>query len=165
MSDQDTPPPHNDPTPPQDSPPPVESAPASGGGIPLEAPSAAGVGLGQGKLPESEEKTMGMLVHVLGAVTAFVGPLIIWLIKKEESPFINDQGKESLNFQITAAIAYVALGIISVVLGFIPVVGACLAMILYVALVVGVIVYCILGGMAANKGTPYRYPFALRLIS
>ena len=59
------------------------------------------------------------------------------------------------NLPFLTAIAYVALGIISVVLGFIPVVGACLAMILYVALVVGVIVYCILGGMAANYGIGY----------
>jgi len=100
----------DDNSPEQDAPPPME--PGSAGespadSIPTEAPSTAGVGLGQGKLAESDEKTMAMLSHILGAVTCFVGPLIIWLIKKDESPFVDDQGKEALNFQITIAIAYI----------------------------------------------------------
>ena len=130
------------------------------GGIPTSAPSTAGVGLGQGKLGESDEKTMGMLAHVLGIVTGFVGALVIWLIKREESPFVNDQGKEALNFQITIAIGYVA----SIILSFIPVVQ-CVTFILYPALWITSLVFSILGGLAANKGTVYRYPFALRLIS
>lgn len=136
MSDQDTPPPTNPPTPP------------------------AGVGLGQGKLPESEEKTMGMLAHLLGAVTNFLGPLILWLVKKEESPFVNDQAKEALNFQITIAIGYLGASI----LGMVPVVQ-CVSFLLFPVFWVIGIVFGILGCLAANKGQVYRYPFALRLVS
>jgi len=130
------------------------------GSLPTAAPSAAGVGLGQGKLGESDEKTMGMLSHILGAVTSFVGPLIIWMIKKDESPFVNDQGKEALNFQITVVIGYV----VAMILTFVPLVG-CVTVILFPALGIASLVFGILGGLDANKGKPYRYPFALRLIS
>lgn len=130
------------------------------GSLPAAAPSTAAVGLGQGKLGESDERTMGMLAHILGAVTSFVGPLIIWLIKKDESPFVNDQGKEALNFQITVVIGYV----VSLIMSFLPIVQ-CLAFLLYPAVWVASLVFGILGGLEANKGKAYRYPFALRLIS
>jgi uncharacterized Tic20 family protein len=61
--------------------------------------------------PSSEEKTLGMLCHLMafcGYVIPFgnlLGPLVIWLTKKDASPFVDDQGKESLNFQITVSIA------------------------------------------------------------
>ena len=51
-----------------------------------------------------EEQTMGMLSHLLGIFTGFLGPLIIWLIKKDESKYIDEQAKEALNFQIAALI-------------------------------------------------------------
>lgn len=130
------------------------------GGIPTSAPSTAGVGVGQGKLSEADDKMMGMLAHVLAIVAGFVGPLVIWLIKREESPFVNDQGKEALNFQITVTIGYVVM----LVLSFIPVVG-CFTSIVMVLIGIASIVFSIIGGLAANKGTAYRYPFALRLIS
>ncbi len=122
------------------------------------APSGS-VALGQGKLNESDERIMGMLSHLLGAVTFFVGPLIIWMIKKDDSPFVDDQGKESLNFQITVALALVVVTIV----GSIPVIGmiSCIA---FPAVWTVNLIFCIIGGLAANKGTAYRYPFALRLI-
>ena len=58
-----------------------------------------------------DQRTMGMLCHLLafcGFVFPFGGiiaPLVLWLVKKDEMPFVNDQGKEALNFQITVAIA------------------------------------------------------------
>ncbi len=62
---------------------------------------------------------MAMLGHLLAIVTGFVAPLIIWLIKKEESPFIDDHGREALNFQITLIFAYLALFVLScITLGF-----------------------------------------------
>lgn len=125
----------------------------------MDAPSTAGIGLGQGKLPEAEEKTMGMLAHVLGAVTCALGPLIIWLIKKDDSPFVNDQGKEALNFQISAFIVYFVCGVLSII----PYLGCIFALLSMAAWVV-VVVFAIKGGMAANNGQVYRYPFALRLI-
>lgn len=145
-----------------DAPPPP--SPASGG-LPTAAPPAADVSLGQGPLPVNDEKTMSMLAHLLGIVTGFVGPLIIWLIKKDESPFVNDQGKEALNFQITMAIGYVAVGVLHGIFMFVFAPLACVTSLLIVAIGICSLVFSILGGMAANKGTAYRYPFALRLIS
>lgn len=163
MSDQDTPPPMDDEPADEGAPPPMESAKNEASvtdSLPTEAPPTSGVGLGQGKLAENDEKTMGLLAHILGAVTSFVGPLIIWLIKKEESPFVDDQGKEALNFQITVLIGYV----ITVIIGMIPIVG-CISAILAPAIGITALIFCILGGIEANKGVAYRYPFALRFIS
>lgn len=123
------------------------------------APSAVGIGLGQGKLPESDEKTMGMLAHILGGVTCIIGPLIIWLIKKEDSPFVDDQGKEATNFQITMLIGH----IVSMILGALT--GGCASIILSPCVWLVSLIMGILGGLEANKGKAYRYPFALRLIS
>jgi len=149
----------NDNSPEQDAPPPVTPTPASNP-FPTAAPYVGAVALGQGKLGEADEKMMGLLAHILGAVTSFIGPLIIWQIKKDESPFVADQGKEALNFQITIAIGYFAM----LVLSFIPFVG-CLASIVMLLLGVASLVFSIIGGLEANKGKVYRYPFALRLIS
>ncbi len=160
MSDQDSPPPI-DPSSGNDAPPPPPSSEGPGfGGLPTAPPLIGGVTLGQGKLQESDERTMGMLAHILGGVVSFLGPLIIWLIKKDESPFVNDQGKEALNFQITVTIGYV----VCIIIGLIPWVG-CVTAILVPALLIGNLVFAILGGLEANKGKVYRYPFALRLIS
>jgi uncharacterized Tic20 family protein len=166
MSDQDTPPPMDENSPEQDAPPPMESrtdesstAGSVTDSIPTEAPPTSGIALGQGKLSESDERTMGMLSHILGGVTNVVGPLIIWLIKKDESPFVNDQGREALNFQITILIGYIAGAII----GLTPL--TCLTVLIFPALGVASLVFGILGGLESNKGVVYRYPFALRLIS
>ena len=108
---------------------------------------------------QADEKTMGMLAHLLGIVTCFIGPLIIWLVKKDQSEFINDQGKEALNWQITLIGGWVVTMIVS----FIPILGL-VGCILGPAIFVLNLVFCILGGLAANKGERYRYPVALRLI-
>lgn len=151
----------------EDAPPPIEGAESSDKGtgsvadsIPLEAPSTAGIGLSQGTLGESDERTMSLLAHILGGVTSVVGPLIIWMLKKDESPFVDDQGKEATNFQITVLIGYIVTGIVSMI----PMVG-CLAVLLFPAISVASLIFAILGGIESNKGTVYRYPFALRLIS
>jgi len=97
----------------------------------------------------------GMLAHLSGIIFGFVGPLVIWLIQKETMPFVNDQAKEALNWQITLVIGFVAAGVLSFVgIGFI----------LYPALAILNLVFCIMGGMKANEGTAYRYPFSLKLV-
>ena len=164
MSDQDPPPPMNDNSPEQGAPPPVPSTPASNP-FPTPAPPVGSVAVGQGKVSESDEKMIGMLSHLLGAFTGFVGPLIIWMIKKEESPFVNDQSKEALNFQITVAIGYVVTGVLHLlsILIFAPV--ACVTTLLFMALGIASLAFSILGCLDANKGKVYRYPFAIRLIT
>ena len=105
--------------------------------------------------PTKEECNMAMLTYILSIITGWVGPLIIWLIKKDQSAFVNDQGKEVLNFQITMFIAWIICGLLTfVVIGcfLMPVVLICS------------LVFSIMGAIAASKGTAYRFPFALRLI-
>ena len=98
---------------------------------------------------------MGMLCHLLGIFTWFLGALIIWLLKKDEDSFVDDQGKEALNFQITVFIAYAVGSITSCIgIGFIVLAAAWILN----------IVFCILGTVAASKGTRYRYPVCIRLI-
>ncbi len=102
-----------------------------------------------------DETTMATLLHVLVIFTGFVGPLIIWLIKKDESPFIDRHGKAALNFSITLTIAYFVSAILILVL-----IGLLLILVL---LVVG-IVLPIIAAMAANKGQEYDYPLTIKFI-
>lgn len=103
----------------------------------------------------SEERMLAMLCHLLGLFTNFVGPLVLWLIKKDESKFVDNQGKEALNFQITLAIGWVIAGVLSF---------ACIGLILLPAIGIANIVFSIIAAVAANKGETYRYPVCLRLV-
>ncbi len=110
-----------------------------------------------------DDKMWGMFCH-LAALAGFVGipfgnilgPLILWLIKKDEIAFVNDQGKEALNFQISLTIYFVA---ILPTLCFFP-----LWILLTLALSIANVVFIILASIAANKGQAYRYPCCIRLI-
>ena len=109
----------------------------------------------------ADDRQWGMFAH-LAALAGFlipfgnlIGPLIIWLMKKDTSQFVDDQGKESLNFQITVTIAALIAGALVIVLiGFLL-----LPLVAIVSLV-----FTIIGAIKANEGATYRYPFALRLI-
>lgn len=112
------------------------------------------------KAPESvaisqDSKNMGMLCHLLAIFTVFLCPLLIWLIKKDEDEFVEIQGKEALNFQITVMFAMTASLALTPILIGIP---------LLFATVVCNIVFCILASTAASKGKDYRYPICIRLI-
>src|SRR5688572_25125240 len=62
-----------------------------------------------GIVPTQDERTMSMLIYLLAILTFFIGPLIIWLMKKDQSRFIDHHGKECINFQIVATIAATVL--------------------------------------------------------
>lgn len=110
----------------------------------------------------SNERNWGMFCH-LAALAGFVlpmfgsiiGPLVVWLIKKEQYPFVDDQGKESLNFQITMLICAIAAGLLALVL---------IGFFLMIALGILNLVFVIIAAIQASKGVAYRYPFALRLV-
>lgn len=103
----------------------------------------------------SDERTMGMLCHLLGIFTNFVGPLIIWLIKKDSSPYVDEQGKNALNFQLSFLIYYTVSGIFCIVLiGFVA-----LWILEILALIFGII-----GTVKASNGEFYKYPMAIELI-
>lgn len=107
------------------------------------------------------EKTLAMFCH-LSALSVFIiplgnflGPLIIWLLKKDAYPLIDDQGKESLNFQISIFL----YSLICLVLWFLFI-----GIPMMVVLVLFAIIQVIKASMQANKGEKYRYPFCIRLI-
>lgn len=115
-------------------------------------------------LTQAEDRQWASFAH-LGGIIGPLPSLIIWLVFKDRGAFTNTEGKEALNFQITAAIGWVALWIVTgiltaVTLGFF----SFIAPLLFLALWVLVIVFSVQGFLATKDGTPYRYPFALRLI-
>ncbi|GHA75571.1 orotate phosphoribosyltransferase [Lysobacter bugurensis] len=96
-----------------------------------------------------------------GSIGCFIGPLIIWLVKKDTMPFVDDQGKEALNFNITVAAVFLALLILSIVtLG----IGLVIAIPAWIIIGLAWLVFTIIAGIKANEGVRYRYPFTLRLI-
>jgi uncharacterized Tic20 family protein len=102
--------------------------------------------------PTSEERTMALLSHVLAFVVWFIAPLVIYLVKKDESNFVAEHAKEALNFQITMMIIGILL--------LISIVGILLLWVLGIVCTVLIIVATI----KASEGKMYRYPFTIRLI-
>ncbi|MEJ7586314.1 MAG: DUF4870 domain-containing protein [Ferruginibacter sp.] len=106
-------------------------------------------------IPSSDEKTIAILSHILALFTSFIGPLIIYLLKKDQSAYVADHAKESLNFQITMIIAYIISFILMIVL-----IGILLIWLLSIANLVLIIIATI----KASDNKIYRYPFNLRII-
>ncbi len=109
-----------------------------------------------------EARKWAMICHIVALVGLIgngigflVAPLIVWLIKKEDHPFIDEQGKEAVNFQITMFIA----GFVSVIL-ILVLIGIFLLFLVLLAM----IIFPIIAAVKANDGEHYRYPFALRFI-
>lgn len=111
--------------------------------------------LAAGPVPGSDDCNLAMLAHLLGIVSSFLGALLIWLLKKDQSSFVDDQGKEALNFQITMLLAYMVAGFLTFVL---------IGLLLMPLLVAANFVLCVLAAVAASKGRRYRYPLAIRLL-
>lgn len=115
-------------------------------------------------LSQTEDRQWASFAH-LGGILGFLPSLIIWLVFKDRGSFTNTEAKEALNFQITVAIAHIALQIlngilIAVTFGF----WSLIAWIFPLALWVLMIVFSVQGFLKAKDGIGYRYPFALRLI-
>ena len=117
---------------------------------------------------QSSDERLWALIGHLSAFSAFItgigcilGPLIVWLVKRDTLPFAADQAKEALNFNITLAIAFAVLVVFTVVtLG----IGVLIAWPIGAVLFVGWIVLTIIAAIKANEGVAYRYPFTLRLV-
>ncbi|NVJ49339.1 MAG: DUF4870 domain-containing protein [Gammaproteobacteria bacterium] len=112
--------------------------------------------------PTPEQRQYAMFCHLAafsGLVIPFgsiIVPLILWLMKKDESEFINHHGREALNFNITMAfISLFCLLLFFVVIG----------MILMPFVLMAWLIMIIIAAIKANDGESYRYPFSLRLIS
>jgi len=108
------------------------------------------------KIPNNDDKNIATITHIGGTVFSFVPALIVWILKKDENPYIEDQAKEALNFQITMVLAYMLAGVLSWIL---------IGLIFFPIIWVLNIVFCIIAAISTSKGEIYRYPFALRLIN
>ncbi len=111
--------------------------------------------------PTKEEKLWAMVAHLLGLVGHtipfgnVIGPLVVWLIKRGDMPFVNDQGKEAVNFQISFSIYFmIAFALWAIVIGMI------IVPIVYIAW----LVMMIMAAIKSNEGVAYRYPLAIRII-
>ena len=102
--------------------------------------------------PTSDERTLAILCHVLTLFFWILPPLIIYLLKKDESPFVASHARESMNFQITWAIIGLVL--------FVTIIGILLLWLVGIIILVLVIVATV----KASESKMYRYPFTMRLI-
>lgn len=98
---------------------------------------------------------MAMLCHLLAIFTGFLGPLIIWLIKKDDAPFVDRNGKEALNFQLTVLIAMLVSGLLSFV---------CIGFLLMLVVWILDLIFCIVAAVKTSRGEEYRYPLTIRFI-
>ncbi len=102
-----------------------------------------------------DARNMAMLCHLLGLFTLFVAPLIIWLLEKDKDPFIDNQGKEALNFQISVAIALFAGGLLWPV---------CIGIPILIVVPILDLIFCVIASVKSSGGQAYRYPLSLRLV-
>jgi uncharacterized Tic20 family protein len=117
----------------------------------------------------SDARNFAMLCHILslaGLVIPFgnvIGPLVMWLVKRDD-PFVDEHGKESVNFQISVTIYSVAIMVLMFVLIFASEIAFVL---LILAMVVGFvleIVVVVRAALKASRGESYRYPLSFRFI-
>lgn len=101
---------------------------------------------------------LGGLAGYVIPVGNIILPLILWQVNKDKMPFVNDQGKEAVNFQISVTIYAIA----SIILAFVT---CGVGFFLPIAVGVFALVVMILASVDANKGIPYRYPLCIRLIN
>lgn len=105
--------------------------------------------------------TLGILCHLLafsGYLVPFgniFGPLVLWLLKRAEDPFVEACGKEAINFQITMTI-YAAICGLSILIG--------IGLILLPIVMILNIVYTVIAAIKASEGRSYHYPLTIRLI-
>jgi uncharacterized Tic20 family protein len=112
--------------------------------------------------PENRDERMWAMFCHLSALVGFIipfgniiAPLVLWSLKKEEYPLVNDQGKESLNFQISMTIYLIASAILIIVV---------IGIILLILLGIFSLIVIIIAAIKANEGEKYRYPLTIRFL-
>lgn len=112
------------------------------------------------------ERTYSMFIHLVGLISTLevvtsilstIGVGVMWMIRRHDSPFLDDHGREALNFQLSMLVWFV-IGIILSPIG----VGI---LIIFPGLPILRLVGCVRGAIAANRGEFYRYPMCFRFIS
>jgi len=116
--------------------------------------------------PTKEERTWALAAHLSAFAMYFtgfghiIGPLVVWLIKRDTLPFVDDQAKEALNFQISWTIYLVANFAL-----FCTIIGAVVAVPLFFVLPIFHVVCMIVAAVRSNDGLPYRYPMTIRFVN
>lgn len=122
-----------------------------------------------------DERQYAMFLHLSGLAglliggVFFLGPLIMWLIKKDESAFVDRHGRAAMNFHISVAIYFIAA---AVVIGIVAVVTLGIGVILLIPIIilgalaamVLLVLFPILAGVKAGQGAEYRYPLAITFL-
>ena len=123
-------------------------------------------------MPAAEERQWAMFAHLsalvgglltsgVGGWGCILGPLIIWLMKKDTMPFVEDQAKEALNFNITIGAIFLVLWMLTfMTLG----IGIILTGPIMLVLCVAALVLIVIAAIRANEGKAYRYPMTVRLV-
>ena len=107
-------------------------------------------------IPTQDEKNLGIIMHALSLCGfSLIGPLIVWLVKKDESAFIDAQGRELLNFQ---------LSILIYALICIPLCFLCIGVPLLIIIGIGSVILTIISLMKATEGKIYRFPLTFRML-
>lgn len=113
----------------------------------------------QPQTPEERDirdaRTWATLAHISGLITSFIGPLIIWALYKDRYPFVDDQAREAMNFQISMMIYLIASSLLAILL--IGVIG-------WIVFPILDLIYVIVAAINASNGVAYRYPLSIRFI-
>ncbi len=118
---------------------------------------------------DDKARTWTMLCHLSALIVLLgipfgniLGPFIVWLFKKKEYPTVDEEGRESMNFQISMSVyaviaVVIAVGLTPLLVGllFYPVVAAVVAL---------DIILTIAATVKASDGVPYRYPLTIRIV-
>lgn len=119
--------------------------------------------------PSGDPRTWAMLCHLSALAVVIgvplgniVGPLVVWLIKKNELPIVDVHGKRALNFQITATITLLVTGLAAFILCF-----ACIGYLLIpvpVIILLADLIYTIIAAVKASNGEDFKYPFSFEFV-
>lgn len=127
------------------------------------APSTESAPAKPGPSLSRNERMWGMACHLSGAAVVtcipfinVLGPFVVWMLKREECPFADTEGKEAVNFQITIAIVMVLTLMLTLLLPWF--------VFLLFAIITVDLVFVLIASMNANDGRPYRYPIPFRFV-
>lgn len=119
-------------------------------------------------MSQSDEKTWACIAHISALAASligfpFLGPLVVYLIKRDESPFVRAHAAAALNFQLSWLIWFIALGILTFIL-LIVLIGLLLVPVLIVAAIAWLVLVIMAGVKAANGEPPMNYPLTITFV-
>lgn len=118
-----------------------------------------------GTMPDADERQWAMFAHLsilslyLTGFGYLIGPIVVWLLKRDASAFVDESGKEAVNFALSCTIWLVASIAMAFTIVLLPV-----AFLIWIAGGLYMTVLCVIAGVKANEGTLYRYPLTFRLL-